>query len=349
MLPYQGEDNDMQGDSDFTNSHSLKGKALKQDANIIGLVMIALVAMLQFVFVLILLVLQGMGQVDLTSSDPYYGLSNSDFLVTYGVAYAFSLGVPAPLIFAITRRHIRPFFSSSQKSEKTHPIRFVSMLLGLLAGLAICVLANIATSYILFFLQQFGIETPVFPSYMEDTPVSLFLNVLVFAMLPAIFEEMVFRGYFLKMLRAYGDGFAIGISALLFALLHGNILQIPFTFIVGIACGYLVVRTGYVWPAIALHFLTNFMATILDYITSFVTPIDQAQQVIVTTYAIIGMLGLSCLLTLLARNNPLVQRHLSATKDVSTGKKVAVLFTSVVFVISMALTLSMTIVSVMEG
>lgn len=48
---------------------------------------------------------------------------------------------------------------------------------------------------------------------------------------------MLFRGYFLRLLRPYGTWFAVIVTAILFALMHGNILQIPFAFLVGLACG----------------------------------------------------------------------------------------------------------------
>ena len=48
------------------------------------------------------------------------------------------------------------------------------------------------------------------------------LNLVSTAVLPALVEEMVFRGYILGALRPQGDGLAIVFSAVFFGLLHGK-------------------------------------------------------------------------------------------------------------------------------
>lgn len=69
---------------------------------------------------------------------------------------------------------------------------------GVLAAMGICVLANFVASYILAYLSQFGIEAPASPELLVHTPESLLYNILVIAVLPALLEEMVFRGYLLR-------------------------------------------------------------------------------------------------------------------------------------------------------
>ncbi len=98
-----------------------------------------------------------------------------------------------------------------------------------------------------------------------STPLELTLNLLQTAAIPALVEEFAFRGVMLGMLRRYGDGFAIVVSSLLFGVIHGNFVQMPFAFFVGLAFGYTVVRTGSLVPVVIIHFINNATSDLLVY------------------------------------------------------------------------------------
>lgn len=82
---------------------------------------------------------------------------------------------------------------------------------------------------------------------------SMFLYASLFA---PIFEELLFRGYVLRALQPYGKRFAILCSALLFGFFHGNLLQAPYAFLVGLILGYVTVEYSIVW-AMGLHMFNN--------------------------------------------------------------------------------------------
>ncbi len=63
--------------------------------------------------------------------------------------------------------------------------------------------------------------------------------------------------------RKWGDKFAIVIGSVFFALIHGNLVQMPATFIAGLFMGYAYVRTGCLWTSIAIHFANNAMSIAL--------------------------------------------------------------------------------------
>lgn len=87
----------------------------------------------------------------------------------------------------------------------------------------------------------------------SSTSFSMFLYSAVFA---PFFEEILFRGYVLRTLRPYGKRFSILFSALLFGLFHGNLLQGPYAFLVGLILGYLACEYSVKW-SIALHIFNN--------------------------------------------------------------------------------------------
>ena len=76
------------------------------------------------------------------------------------------------------------------------------------------------------------------------------------SVLAPVSEEILFRGYVLRSLRPYGKRFSIIGSALLFALFHGNILQGPYAFLIGLVLGWLTCEYSIHW-AIVLHVFNN--------------------------------------------------------------------------------------------
>ena len=81
---------------------------------------------------------------------------------------------------------------------------------------------------------------------------------LYISFLAPLAEELLFRGLILRTLEPAGKQFAIVVSAALFALLHGNIIQLPFAFLTGLVMGYVAMEYSLAW-AIALHVVNNFV------------------------------------------------------------------------------------------
>ncbi len=105
-----------------------------------------------------------------------------------------------------------------------------------------------------------------FESGMEDMtaegPLDAIILAISLAVIPAVVEEFCIRGVVLQPLRRYGDKFAIIMSAAIFSILHGNMVQIPYTLVAGIYLGYLCVATGSIWPSIVLHFVNNMFSAV---------------------------------------------------------------------------------------
>lgn len=98
----------------------------------------------------------------------------------------------------------------------------------------------------------------------SDT-VSMFLYA---AILAPIAEEVLFRGYILRTLRPFGKRFAIFGSAFLFGLFHGNLLQTPYAFLMGLVLGWVAAEYSIFW-SVALHMFNNLvLADLLTRVTA---------------------------------------------------------------------------------
>lgn len=85
------------------------------------------------------------------------------------------------------------------------------------------------------------------------------LSMFLYASIGApIAEEILFRGLIQGTLRPYGKRFAIFGSAFLFGLFHGNLVQTPFAFAVGLVLGYTAETYSLFW-SVVLHAFNNFV------------------------------------------------------------------------------------------
>lgn len=139
-------------------------------------------------------------------------------------------------------------------------------LLGIVAGLGLCMLADIVTGYITVFIRGFGFELSS-PDMSNPTGTAGFmLSVVRAVIVAAAVEEISLRGCVMQPLRKYGDNFAIIMSACAFGLMHCNLIQAPFALIVGLGLGYIAIKTESLWPAIIVHALNNFISTAVSYL-----------------------------------------------------------------------------------
>ncbi len=95
-----------------------------------------------------------------------------------------------------------------------------------------------------------------------DGPMGTALFALSAAVMAPLVEELFFRGLLLRSLERWlGSVPAIIVSSLVFAAIHRELIVLPGLFVFGVIAATIVVRTGRLAPAIALH--VGFNATTL--------------------------------------------------------------------------------------
>jgi|TARA_B110000908_G_scaffold130841_1_gene153860 membrane protease YdiL (CAAX protease family) len=100
-----------------------------------------------------------------------------------------------------------------------------------------------------------------------NTTGDLFFNLLVMAIIPALGEELLFRGYLQQKICHWLDKphFAIIITAILFSAIHMQFQGFLPRFVLGIVLGYLFYWSGSLWLPIIAHFLNNAIAVTFAY------------------------------------------------------------------------------------
>ena len=76
--------------------------------------------------------------------------------------------------------------------------------------------------------------------------------------LAPITEEILFRGLIQRSMLPFGKKFAILVSSFTFGLFHGNLIQTPYAFAVGLVLGYVAVEYNILW-AMVLHMINNLL------------------------------------------------------------------------------------------
>lgn len=197
---------------------------------------------------------------NLYQNDPGMQSVVNIFLSVIGLLVPFAVGG-----CFITRKTDEPVV------EFQNPVSIPLMLSATALGFFVCLVGNYVTGVFVDLMSKVGITL----SAPEYTPPTDFMGRVIYAIsiavIPPLVEEFAVRGVILQPLRKYGDKFAILASAIIFAVMHGNLIQAPFALIAGIGIGYAVCITNSIWTGIIIHFCNNFYAVVIEYLVADIT------------------------------------------------------------------------------
>ena len=132
-------------------------------------------------------------------------------------------------------------------------ISFTLMLFGNLIGLIITSALGTAT--------QSDIANPVQDLIQSS---DLLMNLIIISIIGPIFEELIFRKLLIDRTVKYGARVSIILSATLFGLMHGNLNQFFYAFLLGGFFAYIYMKTGKVTYTILLHVLLNLIGSVFS-------------------------------------------------------------------------------------
>ena len=100
-----------------------------------------------------------------------------------------------------------------------------------------------------------------------DTIGGLLLNLVIVALIPAVGEEMTFRGVLQQSLtRKMNPHLAIFLSAAIFSFIHFQFYGFLPRMFLGLLLGYMFYITGSLWTSMLMHFVNNGAAVVLYYL-----------------------------------------------------------------------------------
>lgn len=176
---------------------------------------------------------------------------------------------------------------------KAHPKYF---LLGVLLIFGLLFSLSWVNEYLIELFELMGYKRR--QSFLPDYSGWKVLPVLItYAILPAIAEEILFRGILLNNTEeGAGSIRAILLSGFCFSLYHGSVEQTIYQFICGCLFALLAVRSRSVTPTVVIHFLNNALIIVL-YSAGAMNPATDAllmsktAEIIITVFSAVSLIG----------------------------------------------------------
>lgn len=148
-----------------------------------------------------------------------------------------------------------------RKTIRFHKIKISNIILIILFSYMILPLMSLVNLISMLFVQN-DIQNTV-EEILSQNP--LYISVLTIALIPAIFEEFVYRGIFYNEYRKVNLRKGILLSACLFALLHLNFNQFFYAFLMGAIFALLIEATDSIVSSMVVHFMINGTSVINAY------------------------------------------------------------------------------------
>ena len=209
---------------------------------------------------------------------PKWANSTAGLLTMQGVQTIVLFGVTALVGVWFTEERVNPFRQMSLNRGLTLKQGLIAFFFAVAALPAISMLAEWNKG---MELPSFLVSVEEMMRQMEESAKALterflntssvgmmFVNLFVMAFLPAVCEEMMFRGWLQRVLgKSVSCHTAIWVAAFVFSAIHFQFYGFIPRMLIGAALGYLYYYTGSLWAPIVAHFTNNAAAVVTAFLT----------------------------------------------------------------------------------
>ncbi|MBR1925783.1 MAG: CPBP family intramembrane metalloprotease [Clostridia bacterium] len=184
----------------------------------------------------------------------------------------------------------------------TKKASYLYIPIAIILGVSVVYLTDSFITMIAFGMGKIGVNVDVSIGLPLTNFWWFLLTILLIGFLPAVTEELIYRGMIFNGLKKMGKWPAILLSALAFCLMHGSLPQFPYTFLLGIILGYVMWETGALWLCMLIHFCNNATVLVAMFISSQKGVTNTMPTSISTEYVLlaIGLMILAVGITFLA-------------------------------------------------
>lgn len=167
-----------------------------------------------------------------------------------------SAGLLVGLFFVYNKTKKISGFKASGLTTKTN---YLNIAFCIILGIGIVYFTAPAITLVTYLISLTGINIQTGIDLPLNTGWDFLLSLFLIGLLPAVTEELIYRGMIFKGLKKWGKWPAILLSALAFCLMHGSVEQFTYTFLLGIVLGYIMWETNALWLCMIVHFCNNAM------------------------------------------------------------------------------------------
>ena len=223
----------------------------------------------QFLMIVVMLACSAITKLPFSSPDPdvdtFVKIYPTFYMVLAGLVPQISM--LASFLFISERKKV-----NYAKANKINVKKFnwLVMLIVLAIG-AVCLFGF--TPFVNWFdgiVKNLGYKSSL--SILDVSSAGKFIGAIFYVgLLPAICEELVFRGVITNGLKQNGTKVAVILSAVLFALMHQNLQQFVYQLFLGGVMAYIVLKTGNILYTMIWHFINNFVILLDNHINGIST------------------------------------------------------------------------------
>ena len=161
------------------------------------------------------------------------------------------------------------------KPPQKRKMSFGSFMLFLIAAFGFMYVGSMIGNYVMELLSySFGYDYSNGLESIIDYD-NLWITGIFTVIVAPIGEEFVFRKLIIDRTQKYGGFISVGLSGLIFGLMHGNFYQFFYCFALGLLLGYIYHSTGKLYITIAIHAIVNFVGSI---VSSLFLPLSEALE-----------------------------------------------------------------------
>lgn len=265
-----------------------------------------------------------------------FSYSNTAGLLFVSALYILCVFIPFGLYAMARRRRKGALSVFPHQAVSFRKIRLLPLATAFFVSLGAGVLAKWGNILIMVILDRLGLPLPQLDfSWPAFLPAQL-LFIIAIGVLPAFIEEFNYRGVVLGELAVYHARGAVVFSSVLFALMHCNIAQFLYAFVIGLCIAYFVLKFRSLWVGVAVHFGFNVYGTVLPLMAGLNFAGDDITLSLIALLLDFALVFFgSVFLTLLVAKYrmSLPEDHPKALRG---GRLAAIIFTSPVFYIMIA-------------
>lgn len=191
-----------------------------------------------------------------------FGIIKNEYISTFAIQIMTMFAVPVLLYTLLISKNTKKTFEDfgfKKISSKT-------LLITLILGIVLYLLNLFVSSFFYGILDLFNYDTMSSPATIKLTKGFLIKEFMLSAILPGFCEEILHRGLILHSGKKCGNTrYVLIISSILFGLVHLNIGQFFYAFILGLFIGYIALVTNSIFPAMIVHFMNNALSIYFSY------------------------------------------------------------------------------------
>ena len=190
-----------------------------------------------------------------------YDFYSENYTTIYLLMNSFNVCVVGTVVLLIVLRRLPAVKIEKRKLKFKQLILLIMMMYGLTQ---VGSMMGMPVDTILSLPSAFKSGADDVTKILQDNIIfssNTFVRIICVGILPAIFEELLFRKFLIDRTIRHGEFISCAMSGIMFGLWHGNFQQFFFAFFIGVLFAFVYIRTGNIIYTMIMHASMNLVTS----------------------------------------------------------------------------------------